>query len=637
MATKSTFALNGKQTSWLLPPMLIFGLLWLVLQYSSGTTRPEAVSYSTFLAEVRSGRVADVVIDESLLVATLKAEAGQEEAALISTERLPGIDETSLLTEFEAEGVTLSGHSSKAAWWTSLLPWTIPILLLILFSRYARRRMGQSSGPLAFGKSHARIHDESSEIKVSFKDVAGVDEAGTELMEIVDFLRQPAKYQLLGGRIPKGVLLVGPPGTGKTLLAKAVSGEAQVPFFSISGSDFIEMFVGVGAARVRDLFDQAARKAPCIIFIDELDAIGKSRAGSRGGIFSNDEREQTLNQLLARMDGFDTSAGVIIIAATNTPELLRAGRFDRQIIVDRPDLAGREAILRIHADKIKLSEDVDLNVIAARSPGMVGADLANIVNEAALLAVRRDAHRVELRDLEEAIDRVMLGLEKKNRVMTVSEKERVAYHEAGHALVALSVKHAMPVYRVSIIPRSVGVLGHTLQLPTEERYLMTVPELEDQITVMLAGQAAEEYVYDGVSSTGAGDDLQRASELVRQMVMRFGMSERLGHLTYGAPQTAQFLRMPFPEERNYSEETSEVIDAEVRRISDELFERARTLLTHRGTELERVAAELIEKETLSRPQIDVLLASLLPEKTHRGALRLASGSGGGSTAKPEDA
>ena len=348
-----------------------------------------------------------------------------------------------------------------------------------------------------------KIHDQSTEINVSFKDVAGVDEAKTELTEVVDFLKQPRKYQQLGGRIPKGVLLVGPPGTGKTLLAKAVSGEAGVPFFSISGSEFIEMFVGVGAARVRDLFEQAKQKAPCIIFIDELDAIGKSRAGGRGGIFSNDEREQTLNQLLAEMDGFDTSKGVIIMAATNTPEvldaaLMRAGRFDRQIIVDRPDLAGREAILEIHVSKIKLSPDADLKVIAARTPGMVGADLANIVNEAALLAVRRNAGHVQMRDLEEAIDRVMLGLEKKNRVMTASDKERVAYHETGHALVALSVEHAVPVYRVSIIPRSVGALGHTLQLPTEERYLMTLPELEDQITVMMGGRAAEESVYDGV-------------------------------------------------------------------------------------------------------------------------------------------
>src|SRR5437867_4519566 len=549
---------------WLLPLvyMLAFGILWYSFQHSSNTAQPKQISYSDFLSEVRSGHVSEVGIDEQLLIATLKADAGKKEPApQISTQRIPGMDETSLLGDLEAQGVTFSGHVTKASWWTLLLPWVVPILFFVLIAGYASRRVGQTPGPLTFGKSRAKIHDQSSEIKVSFKDVAGVEEAKAELMEVVDFLKQPGKYQRLGGRIPKGVLLVGPPGTGKTLLAKAVSGEAAVPFFSISGSEFIEMFVGVGAALVRDLFEQAKQKAPCIIFLDELDAIGKSRAGGRGGIFSNDEREQTLNQLLAEMDGFDTSRGVIIMAATNTPEvldaaLMRAGRFDRQIIVDRPDLAGREAILEIHVGKIKLSPDADLKVIAARTPGMVGADLANIVNEAALLAVRHNGDHVQMRDLEEAIDRVMLGLEKKNRVMTASDKERVAYHETGHALVALSVEHAVPVYRVSIIPRSVGALGHTLQLPTEERYLMTLPELEDQMTVMMGGRAAEESVYNGVVSTGAGDDLQRASELIRQMVMRFGMSDRLGHLTYGAPHNAQFLRFPFvSEERNYSERT----------------------------------------------------------------------------------
>ena len=611
---KPTSVPNLKRAQWLLPiALLLFGLSWL-LQYSARPAQPKEVSYSEFLSEVRAGHVAEVGIEEQLFIATLKTDAAEKETAQqISTQRLPGIDETSLLGDLEAQHVIFSGHVTKATWWTALLPWVLPILIFVLISGYGSRKLGQTPGPLTFGKSRAKIQDQSSDIKVSFKDVAGVDEARTELMEVVDFLKQPRKYQQLGGRIPKGVLLVGPPGTGKTLLAKAVSGEAGVPFFSISGSEFIEMFVGVGAARVRDLFEQAKKKAPCIIFIDELDAIGKSRAGGRGGIFSNDEREQTLNQLLAEMDGFDTSQGVIIMAATNTPEvldaaLMRAGRFDRQIIVDRPDLKGREAILEIHVGKIKLSADADLKVIAARTPGMVGADLANIVNEAALLAVRRDSDQVQMRDLEEAIDRVMLGLEKKNRVMTASDKERVAYHETGHALVALSVEHGIPVHRVSIIPRSVGALGHTLQLPTEERYLMTLPELEDQIAVMMGGRAAEESVYNGVISTGAADDLQRASELIRQMVMRFGMSDRLGHLTYGAPQNAQFLRFPFgSEERNYSEKTSEAIDEEVRRISDRLYLRAKTILTSRQDDLERIAHELIQKETLDRGQIEFLL------------------------------
>ncbi|PYS47333.1 MAG: cell division protein FtsH [Acidobacteria bacterium] len=609
---------NPKKLQWLRPLiyLLVIALLWYSLQRVPAGPQPKQISYSEFLSEVRAGHVSDVRIDEQQFIAKLKTDPSKQEPAKeISTQRLPAMDETPLLKDLEAQGVTFSGHTVGSTWWSLLLPWVIPILFFAVITGYGSRKLAQKPGGLTFGKSRAKIHDQSSAINVSFKDVAGVDEAKAELMEVVDFLKQPAKYQQLGGRIPKGVLLVGPPGTGKTLLAKAVSGEAGVPFFSISGSEFIEMFVGVGAARVRDLFEQAKQKAPCIIFIDELDAIGKSRAGSRGGMFTNDEREQTLNQLLAEMDGFDTSKGVIIIAATNTPEvldaaLLRAGRFDRQIIVDRPDLEGREAILKIHVGKIKLSPDVDLKVIAARTPGMVGADLANIVNEAALLAVRRDADQVQMRDLEEAIDRVMLGLEKKNRVMTASDKERVAYHEAGHALVALSVEHAAPVYRVSIIPRSVGALGHTLQLPTEERYLMTLPELEDQITVMMGGQAAEESIYHGVISTGARDDLQRASELIRLMVMRFGMSERLGHLTYGAPQNAQFLRFPFvSEERNYSEKTSEAIDAEVRRISDELYLRAKTILTRRRAELEAIALELMQKETLDRRQIDLLLPS----------------------------
>jgi cell division protease FtsH len=539
----------------------------------------------------------------------------------IVSERLPSIDETSLLQDLQAQHVTYYGHVEQTGWWVALLSWIVPLLFLLAIYGYGMRKMGSgAAGPLTFGKSRAKIHDQSTEIHETFQDVAGVDEAKAELVEVVDFLKHPQKYQQLGGRIPKGVLLVGPPGTGKTLLARAVSGEAGVPFFSISGSEFIEMFVGVGAARVRDLFEQAKQKAPCIIFIDELDAIGKTRAGGGSVIFTNEEREQTLNQLLAEMDGFDSSKGVIIMAATNTPEvldaaLLRAGRFDRQIIVDRPDLQGREAILKVHVRKVKLSADVDLKAIAARTPGMVGADLANIVNEAALLAVRRGASEVQMRDLEEAIDRVMLGLEKKNRVMTASEKERVAYHETGHTLVALSVEHADPVYRVSIIPRSIGALGHTLQLPTQEKYLMTLPQLQDQITVMLGGRAAEELVYK-VISTGAADDLQKASELIRQMVTRFGMSSRLGNLTYGTEQNAGFLRARFTtQDRNYSEKTAEEIDQEVRRIADELYGRAKSVLTTRRSELERIAQELIQKETLDNQQLSRLLDSSPKQKT----------------------
>jgi cell division protease FtsH len=570
---------------------------------------------------VRAGHLESVRIDQTILTGTLKPDAVKaNEPNQIVSERLPGIDETSLLQDLQAQHVTYYGHVEQTGWWAVLFSWIVPLLFLLAIYGYGMRKMGSgAAGPLTFGKSRAKIHDQSTEIHETFQDVAGVDEAKAELVEVVDFLKHPQKYQQLGGRIPKGVLLVGPPGTGKTLLARAVSGEAGVPFFSISGSEFIEMFVGVGAARVRDLFEQAKQKAPCIIFIDELDAIGKTRAGGGSVIFTNEEREQTLNQLLAEMDGFDSSKGVIIMAATNTPEvldaaLLRAGRFDRQIIVDRPDLQGREAILKVHVRKVKLSADVDLKAIAARTPGMVGADLANIVNEAALLAVRRGASEVQMRDLEEAIDRVMLGLEKKNRVMTASEKERVAYHETGHTLVALSVEHADPVYRVSIIPRSIGALGHTLQLPTQEKYLMTLPQLQDQITVMLGGRAAEELVYK-VISTGAADDLQKASELIRQMVTRFGMSSRLGNLTYGTEQNAGFLRARFTtQDRNYSEKTAEEIDQEVRRIADELYGRAKSVLTTRRSELERIAQELIQKETLDNQQLSRLLDSSPEQK-----------------------
>jgi cell division protease FtsH len=523
------------------------------------------------------------------------------------------MDESWLMQELRQHDVEIIAEPSGDKWWAGLLGWVFPIMLIILFYSWAARtRMGQP-GIGGVGKSHAKIYDEYRQSDVTFADVAGVDEAEAELIEVVDFLKNPQKYTMLGGRIPKGVLLVGPPGTGKTLLAKAVSGEAKVPFFSISGSEFMEIFVGVGAARVRDLFEQAKKRAPCIIFIDELDAIGKSRAAGRGVLFSNDEREQTLNQLLAEMDGFDTSSGVIIMAATNTPEvldqaLLRAGRFDRQIVVDTPDIDGREAILKVHSRKIKLGPSADLRTVAARTPGMAGADLANIINEAALLAARRHGEQVEMFDIEEAIDRVMLGLEKKNRVMSAAEKERVAYHEAGHALVALSVEHAAPVHRVTIIPRSVGALGHTLQLPTEERYLMTRSELIDQLTVMLGGRAAEEVTFDGEISTGASNDLERASELARQMVTRFGMSERLGHLTFGKPLAGRFLQSPLiGDERNYSERTAEVIDDEVRRLIDESHETSRAILLNRHEHLESIARELIQKETLDRAALDELL------------------------------
>jgi cell division protease FtsH len=599
--------------------ILAFFLLFYVVSQFLGGVPPKQVSYSEFLAQLRAGKLTEVQITERELTGVLAGDPAHpkppSQQQTITATRLPGVDESLLLKELDAHPVKFSGRVDRTSWLLNLLGWVLPFLFIALIYSIGMRRIGQAGGALTFGKNRAKIHDESAKNQVTFQDVAGVDEAKQELVEVVDFLRQPAKYQKLGGRIPKGVLLVGPPGSGKTLLAKAVAGEAQVPFFSISGSEFVEMFVGVGAARVRDLFDQAKQKAPCIVFIDELDAIGKSRASGRAVGFSNDEREQTLNQLLAEMDGFDSSEGVILMAATNTPEvldaaLLRAGRFDRQVVVDRPDLKDRIDILKVHARKVRMAKDVDLGTIAARTPGMVGADLANIVNEAALLAVRRGGDQVETSDMEQAVDRVMLGLEKKSRVMSPEEKERVAFHESGHALVALSVKHADPLHRISIIPRSIGALGYTLQLPTQERYLMTRPQLEDQLAVLLGGRAAEELHYAGVVSTGAADDLERASELVRQMVTRFAMSDQLGKLTYGQPMGGEYLKSPFDfEQRNYSEKSAEMIDSESRRILDDIYSAVQAILQRRQASMARIAGELIQKETLNRDELDKLLAT----------------------------
>ena len=607
--------------------LMYLGAAALILYASSGNLPSTAkqVSYSDFLAAIQEGKIETVRVTNSELIGVLKAGDKAKQPESLATPRLPSMDESWLMQELRDKRIQIVAEPQTTNWWSGLLAWLFPILMIVFFySWMARSRMAQS-GLTSVGKSRAKIYDQYTHSDVTFADVAGVDEAEAELIEVVDFLKNPQRYTKLGGRIPKGVLLVGPPGTGKTLLAKAVAGEANVPFFSISGSEFMEIFVGVGAARVRDLFDQAKKRAPCIIFIDELDAIGKSRAAGRGILFSNDEREQTLNQLLAEMDGFDTSSGVIIMAATNTPEvldqaLLRAGRFDRQILVDRPDIVGREAILKVHTRKIKLAAIADLHKVAARTPGMAGADLANIVNEAALLAARRQGDQVEMFDLEEAIDRVMLGLEKKNRVMSAAEKERVAYHEAGHALVALSVEHADPVHRVSIIPRSVGALGHTLQLPTEERFLMTRTELQDQLAVMLGGRAAEEITFHGEISTGASNDLERASELARQMVTRFGMSEKMGNITYGKPLAGRFLQSPFAaEERNYSDKTAEEIDVEVHKLIDESYERSRDMLRNRHSQLERIAGELIHRETLDRAALDELLRSTPSETTKQPA------------------
>jgi cell division protease FtsH len=598
----------------------LFSLMYLVwavvifwaIAHSTANPGPKTVLYSQFVSEVNAGKLDEVRITGEQFIGREKAPAGQKNRQWIAADRLPNVNETSIIQTLEAHGVKFWGHIQAPSWWSELLIWFGPILLLFAIYGYAMWRMRKGAGPLSFGRNRAKIYDQSTRFDTTFDDVAGVDQAKAELEEIIDFLRNPQKYQRLGGRIPRGVLLVGAPGTGKTMLARAVSGEARAPFFSISGSEFVEMFVGVGAARVRDLFDQAKQKAPCIIFIDELDAIGRTRAG-QSAFVSHDEREQTLNQLLVEMDGFDTSKGVIIMAATNTPEVLdpaltRAGRFDRQVVIDRPNVVGREAILKVHTRKLRLGPDVDLRVIASRTPGMVGADLANIVNEAALRAARRGADQIEMLDLEGAIDRVTLGFEQRSRLMSEEVKVRVAWHEAGHALVALAVPHADIVHRVSIIPRSIGALGHTLQLPTEEKYLLTGPELEDRICVMLGGRAAEQLKYNGVVSTGASDDLQKATELARQMVTRFGMSAHMGPLTYGQSFTSKYLRVPFAqEERNYSERTAEQIDDEVRALVEGQYVRVQRLLNDRRHQIEVVVEELIRKETLDRAELEKLL------------------------------
>jgi cell division protease FtsH len=483
-----------------------------------------------------------------------------------------------------------------------------------LIWRFMFKKLGPGQGMLSLGglgRNRAKIYAQS-EIGVTFDDVAGVEEAKEELQEVVEFLKHPKKFQNLGGRIPKGVLLVGPPGTGKTLLAKAVAGEAGVPFFSVSGSEFVEMFVGLGAARVRDLFAQAQEKAPCIIFVDELDALGKARGANPLG--GHDEREQTLNQLLVEMDGFDPKKGVIIMAATNRPEildpaLLRPGRFDRQVLVDRPDIQGREAILRVHAKGVKLAPNVALKVLAARTAGFVGADLANLINEGALLAARRGKAQVEMADLEEAIDRVVAGLEKKARVMNPKERERVAYHETGHALVAASVPSGDPVHKISIIPRGIAALGYTLQLPTEDRYLLTRSELLDRLAVLLGGRVAEQITF-GEVSTGAQNDLQRAADIARRMVKEYGMSERLGALAFEPERRPLFLPAGdgLTGGKAYSEETAREIDIEVKRIVDETEGRVRTILTQGNGHLRALAQRLLEKEVLEGEELRQLLA-----------------------------
>jgi cell division protease FtsH len=525
------------------------------------------------------------------------------------------VEDPGLVKELEEKGIKFVG-TAETSWLGNLLIWMFPLLLLFFLFRIFYQRMGPPQGLLSVGRSKAKLYVQD-ETKTTFDDVAGVDEAKEELQEVVEFLRNPQKFQMLGGKIPKGVLLVGPPGTGKTLLARAVAGEAKVPFFSISGSEFVEMFVGVGAARVRDLFQQAMARAPCIVFIDELDALGKARGISPS--VSHDEREQTLNQLLAEMDGFDPRKGVIIVAATNRPEildsaLLRPGRFDRQVLVDRPDVRGREAILQVHGKNVKLSPRVDLKIIAARTPGFAGADLANVINEAALLAARRNKDEVEMADLDEAIDRVLAGLEKKARVISAKEKEIVAYHESGHALVASSLPQTDPVHKVSIIPRGIAALGYTLQLPTEDRYLLTRSELLERLTVLLGGRCAEELIFQEVS-TGAQDDLLKATDMARRMVAAYGMSERLGPVSFEQHRRPLFLPESLPPVRDYAEETARAIDEEVKVLLEEACERARIILWEKQEGLHRLAKLLLDQEVIEGAELREILGLEGPSLT----------------------
>jgi cell division protease FtsH len=578
-------------------------LLFTYLQQYFISAKVETIPYSQFKQYMAEGTLSKLTIGPENINGTIRGEPGQK----FTTVR---VNDPGLVKDLDGYGVSYSGHY-ESKFLSTVLSYVIPLAIFLLIWRFAMKRMGPGMGVMSFSKSKARIFAQS-ETKITFADVAGIDEAKEELEEVVEFLSNPGKFQKLGGRIPKGVLLVGPPGTGKTLLARAVAGEAKVPFFSISGSEFVEMFVGVGAARVRDLFAQATSQAPCIIFIDELDALGKARGMNVMG--GHDEREQTLNQLLVEMDGFETNKGVIIMAATNRPEildpaLLRPGRFDRQVLVDRPDINGREAILKIHSKNVLLAPDVDLRKLAGRTPGFVGADLANLINEAALLAARKDKEEVEPSDFDEAIDRVVAGLAKKNRVMNSQEKEIVAFHESGHAIVAESVDHADPVHKISIIPRGIAALGYTQQQPTEDRYLMTRSELLDRLAVLLGGRVAEELVFEE-TSTGSQNDLQRATDIARSMVTEYGMSDRLGLVTYERARQPMFLPESFAPSKTHSEEKAGQIDEEISRFVEEAHQRVRGILTDHRNVLDDLARLVSQKEVVQGEELRKMLGKI---------------------------
>ena len=578
-------------------------LLFLFMHNYLGTP-VETIPYSQFRKKVAEGKVAECVIGSE----NISGKFRPPEGGFVTTR----VEDAELVSVLMANGVEING-AQENTWLTTLLSWILPAVFFVgIWMFMARRMSGGSGGLMSIGKSKAKIYMEKG-TGITFEDVAGIDEAKEELQEVVEFLKTPARFQALGGRIPRGVLLIGSPGTGKTLLAKAVAGEAGVPFFSLTGSDFVEMFVGVGAARVRDLFEQAKKHAPAIIFIDELDALGKARGVSSFG--GHDEREQTLNQLLAELDGFDTNVGIILMGATNRPEildpaLLRPGRFDRMVTVDRPDKKGREAILKIHARGVKLAADADLRDLAARTPGFAGADLANVINEAALLAARRGKQEITKDELAEAVERAVAGLQRKSRVLGEKERRIVAYHEAGHAIVGEVLPNANAVIKISIIPRGVAALGYTMNMPTEDRYLMTKTELLDNACALLAGRASEEIVF-GEVSTGAANDLQRATQIAENMVKEYGMSQQLGLVSHREERQPHFLGMPATD-RNYSEDTARQIDTEVRQIIASSYERAKDLLQEHRQVLEQVVQILWEKETMEGEELRRLLKAEAP-------------------------
>ncbi len=594
--------------------LFIFVIVVMVVNYLNLPNRmaPKQYTYSEFLQNVNQGEISKVQVVQ-------KGTDGKQlngvrkdgtHFSLVAPNDDPAMWQD--LHDHHVEITSKFPQESPMQWLATFFFSWGPVIAFILFWLYYLNKMqGGAGGAMAFGKSKAKLQTPTNKAKITFADVAGVDEAKQDLEEIIEYLKDPSRFQKLGGKIPKGVLLLGPPGTGKTLLARAIAGEAGVPFFSISGSDFVEMFVGVGASRVRDLFEQGKKNAPCIIFIDEIDAVGRHRGAGLGG--GHDEREQTLNQLLVEMDGFETNSGVILIAATNRPDvldpaLLRPGRFDRQVVVDRPDLTGRVGILKVHTKKIVLDHDVDLNVLARRTPGFSGADLANLANESALLAARRNKKAVSMAEMEEAIERVLAGPERKSRVISEKEKRTIAFHESGHALVAKLLPGTHPVHKISIIPRGAAALGYTLQLPTEDRFLMMREELLNEISILLGGRAAEELVFKEIS-TGASNDLERATETAHRMVCEYGMSSELGNMTFGRKDREVFIGKDLMKEKNYSEQTAQEIDHEVRKIVTNAYERVSALLKKNQSKLEKLAATLLEKEIINGDEVDAIINS----------------------------